>query len=65
MTLSWPLAFVFQQPSPQSTGPGSGFFLFQMALIFGIIYFLMIRPKVKKEKTTASACHSSRRAIKS
>lgn len=50
MTSHWPLAFVFQQSSPQSTGPSSGFFLFQLALIFGIIYFFMIRPKVKKEK---------------
>ena len=49
MTSYWPLAFVFQQPS-QPTGPSSGFFLFQLALIFGIIYFLMIRPKLKKEK---------------
>ena len=49
MTSPWPLAFAFQQPS-QPSGPGSGFFLFQLALIFGIIYFLMIRPKVKKEK---------------
>ena len=50
MTSLWPLAFAFQQPAPQPSGPGSGFFLFQLALIFGIIYFLMIRPKVKKEK---------------
>ncbi len=50
MTSPWPLAFAFQQPSPQTTGPSSGFFLFQLALIFGIISFLMIRPKVKKEK---------------
>ncbi|MFB3113295.1 MAG: preprotein translocase subunit YajC, partial [Gemmatimonadales bacterium] len=26
------------------------FFLFQMAIIFAIIYFLMIRPKVKQER---------------
>ncbi len=50
MTSPWPLVFAFQQPSPQPSGPGSGFFLFQLALIFGIIYFLMIRPKVEKEK---------------
>ncbi len=49
MTSPWPLVFAFQQPS-QPTGPSSSFFLFQLALIFGIIYFLMIRPKVKKEK---------------
>lgn len=29
---------------------GSSFFLLQMALIFAIIYFLMIRPKVKQER---------------
>jgi len=50
VTSPWPLAFAFQQPSPQSTGPSSGFFLFQLALIFAIIYFLMIRPKVKQDK---------------
>jgi preprotein translocase subunit YajC len=29
---------------------GTGFFMLQMAAIFAIIYFLMIRPKVKRER---------------
>jgi preprotein translocase subunit YajC len=35
-----------QQPS---SGPGS-FFLIQMGLIFAIIYFLLLRPRVKQER---------------
>ncbi len=50
MTPSWTLTFAFQQTATQPSGPGGGFFLLQLALIFAIIYFLMIRPKVKKEK---------------
>ena len=50
MTPSWTLTFAFQQPATQPSGPGGGFFLLQLALIFAIIYFLMIRPKVKQEK---------------
>jgi preprotein translocase subunit YajC len=50
VTNFWSLLFAFQEPAQPSRGPGGGFFLVQMALIFGIIYFLMIRPKVKKER---------------
>ena len=50
MTPTWTLTFAFQQPATQPSGPGGGFFLLQLALIFAIIYFLMIRPKVKQEK---------------
>ncbi len=49
MTTFWSLLFAFQQQEP-SRAPGSGFFLFQMLMIFAIIYFLMIRPKVKRER---------------
>lgn len=45
----WSLLFVFQQTT-QPRGGGGGFFLLQLALIFAIIYFLMIRPKVKQER---------------
>ncbi len=50
MTTFWSLLFSFQQPAQQQRGPGGSFFLFQMAIIFAIIYFLMIRPKVKQER---------------
>ncbi len=50
MTTLWSLLFAFQETAQPSRGPGGSFFLFQMLLIFGIIYFLMIRPKVKQER---------------
>lgn len=50
MTTFRSLLFTFQQPAPEQRGPGGAFFLFQMAIIFAIIYFLMIRPKVKQER---------------
>ena len=50
MTTFRSLLFAFQQPAQQQQGPGGTFFLFQMALIFAIIYFVMIRPKVKRER---------------
>jgi preprotein translocase subunit YajC len=50
VTAPWSLLLAFQQAQPASRGPGGGFFLVQMALIFAIIYFLMIRPKVKQER---------------
>lgn len=51
MTTLWSLLVAFQEPAqPAARGPGGGFFIFQMALIFAIIYFLMIRPKVKQER---------------
>ena len=31
-------------------GPGIKLFLFQMLAVVGIIYFLMIRPKIKQER---------------
>ena len=46
----WSLDILFQQETPPSSGPGGTFFLFQLALIFAIIYFLMIRPKVKQDR---------------
>jgi preprotein translocase subunit YajC len=33
-----------------SSGPGLKLFMFQMLAFVGIIYFLMIRPKIKQEK---------------
>ncbi len=50
MTTFWSLLFAFQEPAQQPRGPGGSFFLFQMAIIFAIIYFLMIRPKVRQER---------------
>lgn len=50
MTTFWSLLFIFQQPAQEQRGSGGTFFLFQMAIIFAIIYFLMIRPKVKQER---------------
>ncbi len=50
MTAFWSLLVVLQEPAQPSRGMGSSFFLLQMALIFAIIYFLMIRPKVKQER---------------
>jgi len=50
VTAFWSLLVVLQEPAQPSRGMGSGFFLLQMALIFAIIYFLMIRPKVKQER---------------
>ena len=39
----------FFQTQPRS-GPGFSLFLFQMLAFVGIIYFLMIRPKMQQEK---------------
>ncbi len=50
MTAHWPLLLALQEPAQQPRGPGGSFFLIQMGLIFAIIYFLLIRPKVKREK---------------
>ena len=50
MTTFRSLLFAFQQATEQQRGPGGSFFLFQMAIIFAIIYFLMIRPKVRQER---------------
>ncbi len=51
MTTFWPLLFAFQETGQPQRGPGgSSFFLLQMLLIFAIIYFFMIRPKVKRER---------------
>jgi preprotein translocase subunit YajC len=43
------LFFLFA-PSGTAGGRGLGIFLFQMAAFIGIIYFLLIRPKVQQEK---------------
>ena len=50
MTAFWSLLFVLQEPAQSPRGVGTGFFMLQMAAIFAIIYFLMIRPKVKRER---------------
>ena len=50
MTTFRSLLFTFQEPAQQQRGLGGNFFLFQMAIIFAIIYFVMIRPKVKQER---------------
>ena len=51
MTTLWSMLFAFQEPAQAQRGPGgSSFFLIQMLLIFAIIYFFMIRPKVKQER---------------
>lgn len=36
--------------APQGDGRVMGAFIVQMALIIGIVYFLLIRPKVQQEK---------------
>ena len=42
------LLFFFQ--AQERTGPGFSIFLFQMLAFVAIIYFLMIRPKMRQEK---------------
>jgi len=44
------LLFAFQETAQQPRSPGTSFFLVQMLIIFAIIYFFMIRPKVKRER---------------
>jgi preprotein translocase subunit YajC len=44
------MLFAFQEPAQPARSPGSSFFLVQMLLIFAIIYFFMIRPKMKQER---------------
>lgn len=46
----WMLLLAQQAPANQPRPLGTGFFLVQMLLIFGIIYFLLIRPRVKQER---------------
>ena len=43
------LAAMQQTTQSPPAGPGS-FFLIQMGLIFAIIYFLLLRPRVRQEK---------------
>lgn len=43
------LAVLQETTQAPPAGPGS-FFLIQMGLIFAIIYFLLLRPRVKQEK---------------
>ncbi len=50
MTTFWSMLFAFQEPAQPARAPGSSFFLIQMLLIFAIIYFFMIRPKMKQER---------------
>jgi preprotein translocase subunit YajC len=44
------ILFLLFTPSGTSGGRGLSIFLFQMLAFVGIIYFLMIRPKVQQEK---------------
>lgn len=44
------MLLALQAPPNQPRPLGTGFFLVQMLLIFGIIYFLLIRPRVKQER---------------
>ena len=50
MTALWPILFALQDTAPSRAPGGSSWFLIQMLLIFAIIYFFMIRPKVKQER---------------
>ena len=50
MTTFWSMLFAFQEPAQPARSPGGSFFLIQMLLIFAIIYFFMIRPKMKQER---------------
>ncbi len=50
MTTLGSLLFAFQETAQQPRSPGTSFFLVQMLLIFAIIYFFMIRPKMKRER---------------
>ncbi len=50
MTTLWSMLFALQEPAQPARAPGSSFFLIQMLLIFAIIYFFMIRPKMKQER---------------
>ncbi len=50
MTTFGSLLFAFQETAQQPRSPGTSFFLVQMLIIFAIIYFFMIRPKVKRER---------------
>ncbi len=50
MTTLGSLLFAFQETAQSPRAPGTSFFLVQMLLIFAIIYFFMIRPKVKRER---------------
>ncbi len=50
MTTFWSMLFAFQESAQPARSPGSSFFLVQMLLIFAIIYFFMIRPKMKQER---------------
>ncbi len=50
MTTLWSMLFDLQEPAQPARSPGSSFFLIKMLLIFAIIYFFMIRPKMKQER---------------
>ena len=50
MTTFGSLLFAFQEPAQQPCIPGTSFILVKMLNIFAIIYFFMIRPKVKRER---------------
>ena len=44
------LLFLFAPAGGQADGRVMGSFIIQMVLIIGIVYFLLIRPKVQQEK---------------
>lgn len=45
-------------------GPGIKLFMFQMLAFVGIIYFLMIRPKIKQEKAHRAKLESLKKGDK-
>jgi preprotein translocase subunit YajC len=48
-------AFLLQAQAPAATGPSSTVFLFQMAIIFAIFYFIVMRPQRKQQKLLEQA----------
>ena len=51
MTDLLPIALLLQAPAPGGGGSALPIFLFQIAAIFAIFYFLMIRPQQKQRKS--------------
>lgn len=47
------ILFALSQPGGEGSGGGAAAFL-PMALMFGVIYFLLIRPQVRRQKTHRS-----------
>jgi len=47
--MSFPMPFVIAQAAPGAAGGGMSMIIF-MVVIFGAMYFLMIRPQMKRQK---------------